>query len=190
MNIEEQRQSVFLSEIPLGECFDIRFFGPWHGGVELSGKMTRSYLCKGFCTQSSMDYDGEISPHIHTTDLVTPSMSGSDPQVQCDELIHNENVDKETAIRIYKLYTTMVTAHQNCESKKKHEMACLKHEISILSLSSQGKETMEGLTRRLNAVETRFETLENEISKYTQSLQDMQTQLSGIEMRLSTTKKR
>jgi hypothetical protein len=49
---------------------------------------------------------------------------------------------------------------------------------------------MEGLTQRLNAVETRFVTLETEISKYTQSLQDMQTQLSGIETRRSTTKKR
>ena len=152
--------------------------------------MTRSYLCKGFYPQSSMDDDNDISPPIHVTDLVTPSMSVNDPQKQCDELIHNENVDKETAIRIYKLYTTMVTAHQNCESQKKHELACLQHEISILNLSSQGKENMESLSQRLNVVEARLEKIETEISNYTQSLEDLRTQLSGIETRLISTKKR
>ena len=152
--------------------------------------MTRLSSCKGFYPQSSMDDDSDISPPIHVTDLVTPSMSVSDPQKQCDELIHNENVDKDTAIRIYKLYTTMVTTHQNCESQKKHELACLKHEISILNLSSQGKENMEGLSQRLNVVEARFDKIESDILNYTQSLEDLRTQLSGIETRLLTTKKR
>lgn len=186
----ERRQYAFRLAIRSGNVsssdFFVRYMVLWsyreRGRVRIS--------CEGFCPQSSMEDDSDISPPIHTIDLVTPSMSVSDPQKQCDELIHNEHVDKDTAIRIYKLYTTMVSAHHNCESQKKHELACLQHEISILNLSSQGKENMDGLIQRLNTVDARFDKIEKDISNYTRSLQDLQTQLFGIETRLTTTKKR
>ena len=110
------------------------------------------------------------------------------PKQQCENLIHSENVDKATAIRIYQMYTTMLTDQQQTEASRNIETEQLKHELAMLNAAHAQKDDLDALTKRLTAVEGRVEKLEQDARLRTEalasSLSEINNQLSGLESRV------
>lgn len=134
------------------------------------------------------DDDNDIAPRIH----VTEASAVKNPASQCDDLIDNEGVDKNTAIRIYRLYTTMLTQNQQCENQKQYELECLRHEIEKLKISVNYRETLEQHDERLKLIEKRVKDLETQMIEHCGVFDEIRGQLAGIEARLlaATSKKR
>lgn len=124
-----------------------------------------------------------------TLNINDPQIRVIDPEAQCNELIGNEQVDKQTAIQIYKMYTTMLIDNQRSERRNQHEIECLRHEMEVLKLSTKDQETLLDNSSRLRAVEERVTAIEENARQYKSAMDDIRSRLADVEARLPTKKR-
>ena len=123
-----------------------------------------------------------------TGDKMTSTNANMNPRQQCEELIHTDAVDKATAIRIYSLYTNMLTDMQHMEVSKTLELEKLKQELAVLTLSQKDRETLLSATTQIASLTTRFSKLEENLNSFSSKLEEMEQELrdhlNGLESRL------
>ena len=112
----------------------------------------------------------------------------AEPATQCEELIQTKEVDKTTAIRIYKMYTTMLNDLQRLEASKTLEIESLKHELAIMRLSEKDREVLSSSQARIDSLTTRVQKLEETMKTHAQMFdrfkEEVNTHISGFENRL------
>ena len=129
-----------------------------------------------------MDEDDEArlaSPRSTSTTQGT-STESKDPEAQCDALVHTDRVDKETAIRIFKMFTVLQNERVRVEADKTLEIENLKHELAVLRLAQEDREAMTRVEAKLSGMEQRVKKLEDMARQFGDDLQGIEARLLAM----------
>ena len=110
-------------------------------------------------------------------DVALKSTTPKDILQQCDALIGSDSVDKDTSIRILKLYGALESINAQLQHEKAFDTETLRNEINILKLSQSHAVGLEPLRERLTECESRLDALTKVVETAQKQVTDATTSL-------------
>ena len=100
-----------------------------------------------------------------------------DIQNQCDEIIGNDNMDKDTALGVIRVQHAMETLLLQQEHDKESEITNLQHEINILKLDKKSSSTFDQNSEIMNIIND----IKESMKKIVEEIIDWKSECNNIQ---------